>query len=356
RAHWVDWLDGEEFYPLPMGTWSLEGQTFAANAAERTRLKTRSGAGFKNLALLRGRRPAWSLDGRVATYTAKGIHLYDGDTGEKAQTLAVDGSLSWWTHMAWSPVDKDRLAISDSQSLWIAETRHPNPSASLREEGARIEVGQLIRALSWSPDGKSLLIGHMFGTHILELETRRLHEGPSYPKIRIQDADWSPTGDRLALSLEDLSVRLFERAPENGAWREKHALRGHIDQIHGSAWHPDGSRIATSSADGTVKLWDPVSGRLAASFHSPVGLHDVSWSPDGRTMTCMDFEGSIVVWTLEIDTDLASGSEAAAPGARRRPGARRGAASAGNRRRPRRTRSGRTWSRGTAATGRSRGA
>jgi hypothetical protein len=81
-------------------------------------------------------------------------------------------------------------------------------------------------------------------------------------------------------------------------------MTGHRDRILSLAFDPSGDMLASSSADLTIKLWDV---STQQSLGSPLQEGQqaggaIAFSRDGRSLTSVDADGAIVRW----DTDPVS--------------------------------------------------
>jgi WD40 repeat protein len=130
------------------------------------------------------------------------------------------------------------------------------PRATLRGHG------NFIRALAFSPDGKTLASG----------------SGGLDRKSQIA---WG-------------EITFWDVA----AGKEGLSFKGHTEGIECLAFSPDGRTLATGAADSSVRLWDAATGKELAAF-GRLGNRPrcVGFSPDGKTLAAAGPEGT---WLWEV--------------------------------------------------------
>jgi len=100
---------------------------------------------------------------------------------------------------------------------------------------------------------------------------------------RVLDLDYSPSGQWLASSSEDRTIRIWDLAA--GYHR---IFTGHTGEVYTLAFAPRGDLLASGSRDGTIKLW-----RVAESMPDPMPVFAprdpalVALSPDLRYMATL---------------------------------------------------------------------
>ncbi|MES2640800.1 MAG: WD40 repeat domain-containing protein [Myxococcota bacterium] len=118
-----------------------------------------------------------------------------------------------------------------------------------------------MRALTFSPDGRRLVLDRGRALHVLDLDTGRAIP-VSIPSHGAGACAWSPDGMRLA------ATRIHARGVS--AWHDgayvADELVGHRAPARALAFSPDGRRLVTTGADGQVLVWSAATGRLVTVF------------------------------------------------------------------------------------------
>ncbi|KAG8757109.1 hypothetical protein FRC11_004789 [Ceratobasidium sp. 423] len=167
-----------------------------------------------------------------------------------------------------------------------------------------------VQSLSTSPDGMKIVVGYPDGSLcILDKET-----GASYNKPLLGHTDsvtcavFSPTGNRVASSSHDNTIRVWDIARDSKI--TSRALVGHSDSVHSVAFSPDATILASGSSDKTIRLWDP---RSMRPIGGPYVGHSsrvscVVFSPDGTRLVSGSWDKTIRVWSIEPDSRQLAGS------------------------------------------------
>lgn len=161
-------------------------------------------------------------------------------------------------------------------------------------------TGQRTFALSFSPDGKMLLVAsgspgrlgevRLFDTGSGEL-SKVLHSAGDV----VFDAAYNPAGDRIASAAADGVLRVYDVA--SGA--EQLAITSHSDWVTAVAWNADGTKLASASRDKTAKLFDAKTGELAVTYagHNQP-LKGVAFHADGAEVFSAGADSKIHQWKM----------------------------------------------------------
>ena len=208
----------------------------------------------------------------------------------------------------WAP-DGRSIAMSriggldDSGIYLIAPTGGPE-----RKLTSRSNVGQNVKDLAWSPDGKHLAFtDHQEGSpwerslqlYVLSLDT--LERIPLKTDCSlVMTPAYSPRGDVLAWSCVDSwsSFSIHSLRLNDGRVTQ---LLDRADGIGGMAWAIEGRRIVFSSPLDFGDLREVALGSPASAEKLPVGhdASDIEISQDGRRLAYVQGVANINIWRVD---------------------------------------------------------
>jgi serine/threonine protein kinase len=119
---------------------------------------------------------------------------------------------------------------------------------------------------------------------------------------------FNPTNDRLAMSVEDGSVRIWSLSTKSVA----NTLDAHRGVVWRVQYSNDGNALATSGDDGLIKLWHAGKTEPMRVFEHPNAVRGLALSADGQRLFAGDRKGGLRVWSADNDQPLV---EAEQPGA-----------------------------------------
>lgn len=157
-------------------------------------------------------------------------------------------------------------------------------------------------SLAFSPDGTKIAAGvkGSGATYIWDIYTGILvKELPvEGTESWVTNISYSPTGEILATSNTDESVRIWD-ATSGELIR---IIEGHDGTVNDVEFSPDGERIASAASDSQVKIWQVETGsELEALQVSGAFVTSTSFHPTGKLVAGGNFTGSIMVWNIDDD-------------------------------------------------------
>ena len=254
-----------------------------------------------------------SPDGR---YLATGHHdydktvrLWDFSTGDeirafKRKRFFNTNKYSVVTCLSFSPDGRYIVTGSPDKTakLWEVETGR----------GIRSFEGHShrINSISFSPDGKTFITGSWDVTAILwDVSTghkmfslQRQHMGPigycpgGHTEI-IMAVSFSPDGKTVITGSGDCTTKLWDVSTKHRENRLLRTFKGHKDVITSLKFNPDGRIIVTGSQDNTAKIWNVSTGRLIHNLkdHSD-HVTDVDFSQDGSYIVTGSHDNTCKIW------------------------------------------------------------
>ncbi len=234
---------------------------------------------------------AISPDGKsIVAKKLTGRFIHDAATGQELRKIDLPAADSFQRNnwLAFTPDNKAVAATSEGTVIHLIDF----------ESGKRIrdfahDDGDIILAVAFSPDGKLMASGGHYHSEptagpfarLWEVETgrelRRLMHGNDKGYGEIRALAFSPDGKTLVGGGQSVCARLWDVGP--GKERKAVPLNDDPTMILAVAFAPDGKTVAAASASGSIRLHDAITGdeRLRID-RAAIGLQ---FTDDGKTLT-----------------------------------------------------------------------
>lgn len=195
--------------------------------------------------------------------------------------------------VAWSP-DGKTLALSAGDSIYIYRIQGWQPLASLR-------IGALTHSLAYSPDGAWLAAGSRDGF----LRVWSAGSDLATPGLVIQahrkgvnSVAFSPAAGPLGSVLASGGNDAVARFWDTGSGENLGLMVGGTFAVPSIAFLPDGSQLAVTNGD-RIRLRQVGSERIAGTFASDQPLYSLATSPDGAMLAAGGTDNRVRLWGVE---------------------------------------------------------
>jgi RNA polymerase sigma factor (sigma-70 family) len=188
-------------------------------------------------------------------------------------------------------------------SLWDADT-----GKNLRRLGGRLDAfgdRGWVSSLAFSPDGKTLAVGHgnAEGPNLLSLwdvgTGKELRGIEAHGRQNVNSVAFSPDGKTLASGGDDRTIASWDATTGNLFWRSEN--QGAVAAV---AFRPDGKTIVSGGEGGVIHIWDTSTGtELSQMKGSEDKVTVVAVSPDGKVLASGGNDPTLRLW------DIATGKE-----------------------------------------------
>ena len=193
--------------------------------------------------------------------------------------------------IAVSPNGKRLATLSDDGSLKIWDTTSNQELFSIATGLTQINSSRFI---SFSPDGKRLVTPA--GEHLAKVWD--VASGKELLSLRghtdeVLGTAFSPDGRMIATGSYPATAILWDAS----TGKELRTLVGHQTGVTTLAFSPDGSRLYTASDDdGVAFVWDVATGTALFSFDGEAGAYSIAVSPDGTQLATGEFDTNVKIW------------------------------------------------------------
>jgi WD40 repeat protein len=235
--------------------------------------------------------PANGAACRVASGSHDGtVRLWDASSGR--ELWKADMQSTEVRALTFSPDGKTLLAGQGfGVSVLDAET-----GGKLRSLAENLED---VRTIAVSPDRRTAAIvsfGHAI--HLCDLETGKLGERLPHSE-QARAVDFSPDGLRLAATYHDGVAVLDARTLQ----MQRH-LTVERGRVLAAAFSPDGQYVATGGTDAVVRLWSLASAKEVATFRGHrQDVLSLAFSPDGAQLVSSSQDETVKLWDLTSNAE-----------------------------------------------------
>ncbi|GAB2996377.1 hypothetical protein GCM10023080_073150 [Streptomyces pseudoechinosporeus] len=250
---------------------------------------------------------AFSPDGRTVATVRQGppgrgsVQLWDVRTGDGEATLALDTDLALRGKQRPFPVSRLGAVGFSPTGRTLAARAGKNRVIEVRDVATgRLHQSRALGAIDtavFSPDGTRLaIVGRDGSVRIWNLSTGALHTARTGHGQPVRAVTFTPDGRTLAVVDIEASdeVTLLDAA----TGRTQRIIKPGTRSPLSLTFSPDGHTLATAgSSNGLVKTWDARTGQLQDSSSLSGAVASLVFSPDGRTLAASTVRG-VQLWDL----------------------------------------------------------
>lgn len=192
------------------------------------------------------------------------------------------------------------LLLLASGTLHNVDLLTVDASGQTTSKGKLEGHAEMVRALSFSPDGSVLAAGGGRPGRGGEIKLWKTADMSPIKTIEghkdnVLAMAFSPDGKQLVTASYDKTLIVWDVESGNVL----HTLANHVDAVYSVAWSPDGKQIASGAGDRTVKLWQASDGKLLITISDSLdAVLALAFSPDGKALAGAGADKIIRLWEM----------------------------------------------------------
>lgn len=234
--------------------------------------------------------------------------------GKPQLVLDTGGHMGLVRAMVFTPDGKRIVSAGDDKVIRIWDIASGRTERTIRGYAGSGNEGK-IYALALSPDGKTIAVGGWLGpfskggdraeqpahwVRLHDFETGAVKGLLKRHRDIVNALSFSPDGRSLISASADKTAIIWDVQSATLRYR----LDGHGAFVSAAAFSPDGSRAITGSFDRTLRIWDAVTGTLMAALDGHAQpVRSLAVSKNGA-IASGDLAGEIRLWTSETAIPL----------------------------------------------------
>lgn len=284
--------------------------------------------------------PTWSPDSKhIAIVHSNEVQIWDASTGRQLAKVPLPSSDELIYGMEWSPTGQT-IAVATNQALRIVDgtsgtiirsytagTARTNTAGIASTPGGKSFLsaqiptsgGLGIRAMCWSPDGRSIAIGVSAGPYgyiqILNAQTATLDYTLQWnDSYNVSGLDWSSDGQYLAANVFNTQggTPPFMMWAWNLSNREIVFKQPGGDNAGTFAFQPKTHNLAfagfSTNAPLTIGLWNVATGKKLITYSGKIDSDILTWSPDGQQLAYIGYSQESKTSTIKKNVTIVSAS------------------------------------------------
>ena len=181
--------------------------------------------------------------------------------GKGLISFSLDGGMRFWDAATGAaqaetqtPRDSYAAGAFSADRRWFAGgTSGGNLylyNVALKKAGLKLPPGKGVRAVAFSPDGKTLAAALADST-VRTFATADGKAGASTANVEGNGLAFSPDGAKIAVAGHDNEVKVIDAA----SMQLVMSLKGHRRTVRSVCFLPDGASVVSGSFDMTVRIW-----------------------------------------------------------------------------------------------------